>query len=167
VPREIYDAGLVVGATNVPDVLDIDQVNPGTLIVDDSAPHCFDPDKAKQRLEARGDILFTAGGVIRLPEPFQRTLYLPQRVKDQMPPAVFESMAQDNPFHIGGCVLSALLTARYESLKPTLGIVDDNSCAQHYQLLQQLGFQAAAPQCRGYTLPEESVRRFRKRFGYT
>jgi acyl carrier protein len=166
VPQEIYDAGLVVGATNVPDVLDIDQLNPGTLIVDDSGPHCFDPDKAKQRLEAHGDILFTAGGVIRLPEPFQRTLYLPQRVQDHMPPAVFKSMAQDNPFHIGGCVLSALLTARYERLKPTLGIVDDNSCTLHYQLLQQLGFQAAAPQCRGYTLPEESVRRFRKRFGY-
>ncbi len=43
VPHEVYDAGLIVGATNVPDVLDIEQLRPGTVIVDDSAPHCFNP----------------------------------------------------------------------------------------------------------------------------
>jgi len=66
VPREFYDVGLVVGATNVPDVLDIEHLNPGTLIVDDSGPHCFSPAKAIQRFEAHEDILFTAGGVLRL-----------------------------------------------------------------------------------------------------
>jgi hypothetical protein len=166
VPGEIYDAGLVVGATNVPEVLDIAQLKPGTLIVDDSAPHCFNPDKAIQRFEAHQDILFTAGGVLRLPAPFQRTLYLPQRVQEQMAPAALDAISRYNPFHMGGCVLSGLLTARYESLKPTLGVVDDASCKSYYQLLQELGYQAAGLQCRGYTLPEESVRKFRKRFGY-
>jgi len=166
VPREVYDAGLVVGATNVPNVLDIAQLNPGTVIVDDSGPHCFDPDKAIQRFEAQEDILFTAGGVLRLPEPFQRTLYLPQRVQEQMPSAVLETMSKYNPLNIGGCVMSGLLTARYDNLKPTLGIVDDDSCNLHYQQLQRLGYQAARLHCRGYTLPEQAVRRFRKRFGY-
>ena len=45
---------------------------------------------------------------------------------------------------------------------PRIGLVLDSK----YQLLQRLGYQAAALHCRGYTLPEESVRRFRKRFGY-
>ena len=166
VPREVYDAGLVVGATNVPDVLDIAQLKPGTMIVDDSGPHCFDPDKAIQRFEAQEDILFTAGGVLRLPEPFQRTLYLPQRVQEQMPSAVLDAMSKYNPFNIGGCVMSGLLTARFDNLKPTLGIVDDDSCKLHYQQLQRLGYQAARLHCRGYTLPEESVRKFRERFGY-
>jgi hypothetical protein len=166
VPREFYDAGLVVGATNVPDVLDIEHLKPGTLIVDDSGPHCFSPAKAIQRFEAHEDILFTAGGVLRLPQPFQRTLYLPQRVQEQMRPAALEALSKYNPFNMGGCVLSGLLTACYEDLKPTLGIVDDASCKLQYQLLQQLGYQAAGLHCRGYTLPEESVRRFRKRFGY-
>ncbi|MGZ8498342.1 MAG: amino acid adenylation domain-containing protein [Candidatus Binatia bacterium] len=166
VPHEVYAAGLIVGATNVPDVLDIEQIRPGTVIVDDSAPHCFNADEAVQRFEAHEDILFTAGGVLRLPEPYQRTLYLPQRVQDQTPPAVLEAISKYNPLNIGGCVLSGLLTARYESLTPTLGVVDDASSKSHYQVLQGLGYQAAGLQCRGYTLPEESVRRFRKRFGY-
>ena len=62
-----------------------EQIRPGTVIVDDSGPHCFNADEAVQRFKAHEDILFTAGGVLRLPEPFQRTLYLPQRVQEQMP----------------------------------------------------------------------------------
>jgi len=166
VPREVYAAGLIVGATNVPDVLNIEQIRPGTVIVDDSGPHCFNPDEAVQRFKADEDILFTAGGVLRLPEPFQRTLYLPQRVQEQMPPAVLDAISRYNPVNLGGCVLSGLLTARYENLTPTIGVVDDASSKSHYQVLQGLGYQAAALQCRGYTLPEESVRKFRKRFGY-
>jgi amino acid adenylation domain-containing protein len=61
-PKDIYAAGLIVGATNVPNVLDVEQLGPGALIVDDSAPHCFTPERAIRRFEADGDILFTAGG---------------------------------------------------------------------------------------------------------
>ena len=166
VPKEIYDAGVIVGATNVPNVLDVEQLKPGTLIVDDSGPHCFSPEKAIQRFEARQDILFTAGGVLRLPQPMCRTLYLPQRVQSQMRPAALEAMSKYDPFNIGGCVLSGLLTARFDDLKPTLGIVDDASCKSHYQLLQQSGFQAADLHCLGYGLSEDRVLRFRERFGY-
>jgi amino acid adenylation domain-containing protein len=166
VPKEIYEAGVIVGATNVPNILDIEQLGPGTLIVDDSAPHCFNPERAIQRFEAHGDVLFTAGGVLRLPQPLQRTIYLPQRVQEQMRPAALEAMAKHDPFNIGGCVLSGLLTACFESLKPTLGIVDDGACKSHYQLLRQLGFQAANLHCLGYRLPEELLLRFRDRFGY-
>ena len=38
VPAELYEASLIVGATNVAEILDIDRVAPGTIVVDDSAP---------------------------------------------------------------------------------------------------------------------------------
>jgi amino acid adenylation domain-containing protein len=167
VPKEVYDAGLVVGATNVPDVLDIEQLKPGTLIVDDSGPHCFNPVKAIRRLKARQDVLFTAGGVLRLPQPLRRTMYLPQRVQSQMQPAALEAISNYDPFNIGGCVLSGLLAACFDELKPTLGIVGDDSGKAHYQLLKTLGFQAADLHCLGYRLSEDLLQEFRKRFGYT
>ena len=58
VPPEIYKATLIIGATNVPDILDITQLQPGTMIVDDSAPHCFRLEDAIQRFEEHADILF-------------------------------------------------------------------------------------------------------------
>ena len=41
VPAELYEASLIVGATNVAEILDIDRLAPGTIVVDDSAPHAF------------------------------------------------------------------------------------------------------------------------------
>jgi predicted amino acid dehydrogenase/acyl carrier protein len=164
-PPAIYDAGLIVGATNVPHVLDVERLKPGAVIVDDSGPHCFSPEQAIRRFEARKDILFTAGGVLRLPQAVRRIMYMPQRVEAQMRPGAFEGLAKFDPFNIGGCVLSGLLTAHCEGLKPTIGIVDDASCRAHYQVLQQLGLQAAGLHCLGYRLSEEGVQRFRERFG--
>jgi acyl carrier protein len=67
VPEDVYEATLVIGATNAPDILDADRLRPGTLVVDDSAPHCFRPDKAFRRLRDHGDLLFTEGGTLRRP----------------------------------------------------------------------------------------------------
>src|SRR5262249_43540583 len=53
VPAALYESSLLVGATNVPDILDVDRLAPGTLIVDDSTPHCFRPDRAARRLHER------------------------------------------------------------------------------------------------------------------
>jgi hypothetical protein len=46
-----------------------------------------------------------------------------------------------------------------------LGLVDANEAFQHYEQLKKLGFQAAALHCRDYVLAEESVHKFRQRFG--
>jgi amino acid adenylation domain-containing protein len=59
VPAAFYQATLIVGATNVPDLLDVSLMQPGTMIVDDSAPHCFRTDQAVQRLQQRCDVLFS------------------------------------------------------------------------------------------------------------
>src|SRR5262249_43657328 len=69
VPDEIYESTALLGATNVPHVLDIQRVRPGTLIVDDSAPHCFDEQAALRRLTEQADILVAEGGMLRSPVP--------------------------------------------------------------------------------------------------
>lgn len=69
-----------------------------------------------------------------------------------------------NPQHITGCVLSSLLSACRADLPPTVGLVGSRVCLDHYQALEQLGFQAAL-HCEGYTLDEAGIRDFRRRFG--
>ncbi|GMA87296.1 hypothetical protein GCM10025868_25460 [Angustibacter aerolatus] len=54
VPSSVYDATTVVGATNVGDVLDVDRLRPGCLVVDDSWPRCFDVDRLHAREPAVG-----------------------------------------------------------------------------------------------------------------
>ncbi|GAI92472.1 unnamed protein product, partial [marine sediment metagenome] len=77
VSPDFYRSTLIVGATNLPDILDIAKIRPGTIIVDDSAPHCFNPELAIQRLENQEDILFTEGGILKSSQPISELRYLP------------------------------------------------------------------------------------------
>jgi hypothetical protein len=164
VPSAMYKATLIVGATNAPEVLDILRVPPGTIIVDDSAPHCFNPALAVQRFRAHADILFTEGGVLHSPQPINQLRYWHPEWAQVMQPVRGDADAASSPFEITGCVLSGLLSARFEELQPTIGMVDAETCLQHYAALGGLGLQAAPLHCQDYVLPEELIRDFRGRF---
>jgi hypothetical protein len=165
VPPEIYWASLLVGATNVPDIVDVDRLGPGTLLVDDSSPHCFRLDRAVRRLRERQDVLFTDGGMLRAPSPSRQVLHVPAGLEQVLPSVPAELFSNYDPHHVTGCVLSGLLSARRADLPPTVGLVGPQACLDHYQALERLGFQAAALHCDGYALDEDAIRTFRRRFG--
>ncbi len=165
IPAEFYDATLMIGATNVPDILDIRRVSSGTMIIDDSSPHCFSVRDTVRRFREQEDVLFTEGGVLQSPEPISQLSYLPRTVGRMMNLAHMAPFSKYNPFQITSCVLSGLLSSCYEDLKPTVGVVDVVSCLQNYDRLGQLGFQAADLHCGDYVLPEKSIQNFRRRFG--
>jgi hypothetical protein len=77
VPKEFYESRLIIGATNVPDDLEVERLEPGTLIVDDSGPHCFQVPKAIERSMSQQDILFTEGGILQSSTVIPCLRYLP------------------------------------------------------------------------------------------
>ena len=156
---------LIIGATNVPDILDITQLQPGTMIVDDSAPHCFRLEDAIERFEEHTDILFMIKGGVRSPHPIKDLIYLPPHIEEIMKGPQVEFFLNRPPFDIMGCIFSSLLTSCFEHVPPTIGIADTESCLQHINVLDQLGFQAADLHGEGYVLPEELIRKWRERFG--
>ncbi|WAN70078.1 amino acid adenylation domain-containing protein [Moorena producens JHB] len=165
VPEQIYDSTLIVGATNVADVLDIMQVKPGTLIVDDSGPHCFSVEQAIKRFQEREDILFSEGGMLRSPFPIKTTVYLAPTVEKIMNKGQKAAVFNSNPFNIMGCAFSGLLSSQFEQLEPTVGICDGEESQLHYQILQELEFEAGDLHCEHYVLPAKSIANFRQRFG--
>jgi predicted amino acid dehydrogenase/acyl carrier protein len=165
VPSEFYDATFMVGATNVPEVIDIGLVRPGTILVDDSAPHCYSIRRTVERFQKQQDILFTEGGMLQFPQPTHRLRYIPHFVEKRASAQYLKSVFEPNPLRIGGCVLSSLLARPFQDLPPTIGIADLISCLQYHALLRQLGFKAAELHCRDFVLPQESIRNFRRGFG--
>ncbi len=163
-PPEFYDATLMVGATNVPDILDIDRLRPGTLIVDDSGPHCFNPEHTIQRFEQQADILFTEGGVLTLPEPIALARYLPRSAERMLSDAQMAAVRHYIPQHIMGCVLASLLCATFDDMQPTVGHVQVAAALNSYRTLQHLGFRAADLHCDEYTLSDGLVKRFRQQY---
>ncbi|WP_293092302.1 non-ribosomal peptide synthetase [Moorena sp. SIOASIH] len=158
-PPEIYDASLIIGATNVPDILDINRLKPGTLIVDDSGPHCFSSALAIKRFEEQKDILFTEGGMLQAPQPIETVIYLPEAIENSIDKHLWQGYSrQSNPLDITGCVMSSLLSSRFDDMEPTVGLLNVETSVQHYQGLEKLGFEAADLHCDGYVLQSISLR---------
>jgi hypothetical protein len=165
-PADFERASVIVGATNFPDVLDPRRLAAGTILVDDSGPHCFDVELARSRLEEQGDLLFTEGGLLFAREAVRQLRFPPPDAPplDQLEELGF--LQRSYPRRITGCALSGLLSARLPDLPATLGETPDaQACRSHFDVLSTLGIEAAPPHCGGYTLAAESIERFRRRFG--
>ncbi len=166
IPEEFYSSTLIVGTTNVPEVLDLELVRSGTLIVDDRRPQCLNAEDGLRRFMLQEDILFTEGDSLQSPEAVTQLRYLPRRAEKKAAKLFQEFYARYHPFRMTGCVLSSLLSARYTELEPTLGYTDDRAALRHYHKLLALGFRAFNLHCEGFELAQEGIRRFRHRFGH-
>lgn len=160
VAAEAYQARVILGATNVPNVLDVKRLEPGSLIVDDSDPHCFDPDAAIERLESQADILFSEGGFLSAPQAVEHLAYVPEEFAEQLPVETHF----DTDRRITGCVLSGLLSAR-EGYPITVGDVRLDDARVHFRRLLDAGFTAASPHCGTYTISSDRIQLFADRFG--
>jgi amino acid adenylation domain-containing protein len=165
--ESFYNATLIVGATNVPNVLDIDRLASGALIVDDSGPHCFPLPEAIARFESKTDILFTEGGVLSAPEPIVQVSYMPSSWAQAIDEHGLQRYTVRHPSDVTGCVFSSLLSTRFPGLAGTVGTVDVTDSMRHYDMLVELGFRAASIHCAGYVdgPSEEHIRTFRVRHG--
>lgn len=68
-PAEVYDtADVIVTAVSsgTTALLDVDRLRPGTIVVDDSFPHCFDTARALDRMRQAQDVLIVGGGLLAL-----------------------------------------------------------------------------------------------------
>jgi amino acid adenylation domain-containing protein len=167
-PEAISRATTIVGATNIPNVLDIWRLSPGTLLIDDSGPHCFAAAEAIARMQRCGDVLAIEAGEFRMPSPAQEL-----RCHPAGPPVLAELLETEemlalrtDPFEIMGCLNSGLLSAAWQ-LPTTLGLVDPTIGAIHYQAMQAHGFTAACPHLEQFMLPHSLLSEFRARFGST
>eukprot|EP01003_Olkasia_polycarbonata_P001450 NODE_129_length_1443_cov_20.916786_g99_i0.p1 GENE.NODE_129_length_1443_cov_20.916786_g99_i0~~NODE_129_length_1443_cov_20.916786_g99_i0.p1 ORF type:complete len:480 (-),score=126.24 NODE_129_length_1443_cov_20.916786_g99_i0:3-1394(-) len=181
-PDAVYNHTLIIGATNVPDILNIDRLNAGTCVVDDSAPHCFNPEKAIKRCTEKADILVTEGGPMKLTHPIHDTFFFPKRWEsfdhtegtpvgaadrqqrgNTKVDVVFEVGMKRDPCEVMGCTFSALLSSVYPELLPTVGTVDVDTCAEHYKVLIDNGFQGCDLSCDDYFFDTQVAERFRKK----
>ena len=163
VPEAAYGASLFVGATNAPGVLDVSAVCPGALIVDDSAPHCFDVRMAQRRLEDAGDLLFTEGGTLTLPQPVAELIHVPPSARTDEPLLARRWSADAS--QMMGCTLSGLLSAKFPDLEPTLGNVRLEQSSRDFQQLVALGVTGSAPHVGAEPVARALIQRFVERFG--
>jgi len=164
VTRDVYDASLIVSATSVPDVVEVEELRPGTIVVDDSAPHCLDPRRAIRRFQQRRDLLLSEAGAIRS-----------HRVIGEISDTAFSTgwdhkvraalkVVHPNEHTLMGCVFSSLLSARFPELGCLIGTPEEGAVSAHYLKLKELGFEGSHLYFQDHVLDPSLVDMFRAAF---
>lgn len=149
IPDDFYQAKFIIGATNVPNVIDVNKLECDTIIVDDSAPPCFNLPEMITRYETHSDIIFLEGGLIKLPQPFRESLYLPDNIDLNL------SNTNSSSDEIGGCVFSSLINQRFNLPSHSGAQIEQSPFYKtHLDTLIKESCQASRPQCKGYLLHE-------------
>ncbi|WP_062436441.1 hybrid non-ribosomal peptide synthetase/type I polyketide synthase [Herbidospora daliensis] len=119
---QVYEADLIVAAVSGHDlVIDVDRLRPGTILVDDSFPHCFDVQKAR----ARRDVTVVGGGLLSMPG-------IERRLTVDVP-------APWLPGTIASCRLESLIPG----LNPVHGLVDTGTALACRRAMTEAGVEAA------------------------
>ena len=165
-PDEAYEASLIIAATSVPEIIEVDRVKQGSLLVDYSFPPSFSVAEAARRATEHGDILFTTGGQLRLDVEVEEIVYLPAASADLIDDLESEGLkliAGREGMEMTGCVLAAIFTGMDAHVKVTLGALSGEDALAHYRFIKGLGLGSAHLQMGGYFLPAEVIERFRER----
>ncbi|WP_328478233.1 amino acid adenylation domain-containing protein [Actinoplanes sp. NBC_00393] len=132
-PDAVYRADVIVAATSGgPGTLDIGRLRPGTIVVDDSFPHCFDTTRALARMRDLHDVLIIGGGLLDC-GPTTRAVAagLPAPARAGLPDT------------IASCRLESLLHAVTPGLPLLSGPVEALAAAAYWDALDAAGVRAA------------------------
>ncbi|WP_110514487.1 non-ribosomal peptide synthetase/type I polyketide synthase [Herpetosiphon llansteffanensis] len=145
VPEAVYQAQIIVAATSTAGIIEVERLQAGTILVDDSFPPCLDPKRAIQRMQTRGDVLIVGGGQLAC-GPSQRTIDLPlgdHTVRERI-------LAEILPDAAASCQLEALLWAADPTLPLTRGLVEVEAALRYRAAVIKAGFGPAALHLQGF-----------------
>lgn len=145
-PAEVYEADVIVTAVSgASTLLDVDRLRPGTIVVDDSFPHCFDTGRALDRMSREQDVLVIGGGLLALDST--RT-----RLSEDLPAVASAGFALRSgiPATMASCRLESLLHAHLRAcgrpqseLPLTHGLVDLPRALAHWEAAEAAGIRPA------------------------
>ncbi|MBQ0853813.1 amino acid adenylation domain-containing protein [Streptomyces sp. BH-SS-21] len=147
-PDAVYEADLVVTAvSSTHTLLDVDRLAPGTIVVDDSFPHCFDTGRAVARMRERRDVLVLGGGLLHLGD-------LGREIAEGLPAAAAAGyLAQ--PWLEGtlaSCRTESLLHAAEPQLPLVHGLVDEAAARAYWEATERAGVTAGPLHLLGHTV---------------
>ena len=160
VPQAFYQSTLMLGATNVGGILDVDSLMPGTIVVDDSAPHCFNQIAAISRMRAKKDVLLVEAGFLGMDRKITTLWYIPTVLRRRLQNTALAELTKERPPILTACMLSALFSCDESAFPRTIGVSDEETCKKHLHGLLNLGCKPSPLLLGTWLLPEDILAEF-------
>lgn len=142
--QSVIGCSLVVAATSVGGVLDVDALPPGVIVVDDSFPRAFDDVRALARMRDRRDVLLVGGGMLDAGTLVRRSPF----------PQAAALRAQYPSKWLPGCHAEAVLVAWEPALGATTGPVSLARALAIDAAIDRAGWRAAPLHLGPWLVPE-------------
>ncbi|MFJ7072028.1 amino acid adenylation domain-containing protein [Streptomyces sp. NPDC098781] len=159
-PPAVYAADVIVTAVSgATDILDVARLRPGTIVVDDSFPHCFDTTSALDRMSRDRDVLVVGGGLLAVGAT--RT-----RLSEDLPAMASAGFAMRPgiPGTLASCRLESLLHAHLTQpgrppgeLPLIHGLVDLPRALAHWDAAEAAGIRPAPLHLLDRVVAEDAV----------
>ena len=143
-----YRCTFLITAVITPSLIDPDLVAPGTVLVDDSQPYCWDRGRAWSRVQSRGDIAPCEAGLVDAGAIGFRSHF----------PFDFADHGADGSSTSWSCLAEGMLRALQPDLPATLGEPSGESLLRYSQAFDAHAFGTPALQCGERVLPVEVLR---------
>ncbi len=143
-----YDCDFLVSAISSWNVIDIDRVAPGTVLVDCGLPACWSREAAWQRCSERMDIVPCEAGLVDCSSLGYRGRF----------PFGFAGHGAAGTATAWCCLTEGMILKQLPELAPTLGEPSTIGVAGFDEAFDELGLGAAALQCGGRYLPVAELR---------
>jgi amino acid adenylation domain-containing protein len=162
-PAEVYDASFIVGATSSAAAVEVQSIQAGTLVLDDSWPRSFDNEAAVARMTESADMIAAEAGELYSPTPVEVVGYVPD--EEFAPLLTREELiaVRGNPHEIMGCVSAGLFVTAW-GLPTTIGLVSTEVARQHYRTLRKHGYRGTSPHLTGHLIAPATLSQFRHRY---
>lgn len=146
---DCYDADVIICAVSTADVLDVDRVRPGTILIDDSQPHCFSRKAAWARVERRADIVPCDAGLVQSNGIGWRSFF----------DFGFADNGPEGSAIAWSCLVEGMLRLmRPGTLPSTIGEPTWETFELYFDAFEWGGFTAPVLQCDARELPLERLR---------
>jgi amino acid adenylation domain-containing protein len=157
----IYDADIVIGAAStMDDILNVNSLKPGAIVIDDSFPSMLNVQNAIRRMDQKKDVLIIGGGQLDVGQT-KRSLIDISGVDD-----IIKSIARNlgDP-GFPGCRAESLLAAYDAALPSTHGLVSFEQAVLYQGMADIHGIVPVAFHLEGYTVDEAVISSVREIHG--
>lgn len=144
-----YNSSFLISAISTPYVVKVEHLRPGTVLVDDSQPYCWDREDAWRRCSERKDIAPCEAGLVNCASIGYYSRF----------PFDFANTDAAGGSQIAwSCLAEGLLYALEPGLEPTIGEPSIANLMQYREAFDKQGFSVPPLQCGPNILPAGQLR---------